>query len=190
METVLILLLSIPFLVLKYYFDDHETSDEKDRRRFAVGVGLVQARQYDEALAYFMLMAQQFPKSATLHLLKGRCNLGLGNYYSALYDFTVSLTLDNTLAETYLFKGQAHFQLAEFPAAFQEFDKAVWHTRSGNADALRWRALARLKAGQTEQARQDLEKALALGDENAAFHLNTLFTPDGVRLRDYRRKDS
>jgi tetratricopeptide (TPR) repeat protein len=190
METVLAILLSIPFLVLRYYFHDHDTPADKDRRRFAEGVGLVQARQYDEALAYFLLMARQFPKSALLHQLKGRCNLGLGNFYSALYDFTVSLTLDNTLPETYLFKGQAHYQLTEHQAAFQEFDKAVWHTRSLNADALRWRALSRLHLGQTEQARQDLEKALQLGDENAAFHLNTLFTPDGTRLRDFRRKDS
>lgn len=187
METVLLLLLSIPFLILRYYFHDHETAAEKDQRRFAEGIGLVQARQFDEALAYFTLMAQQFPKSATVHLFKGRCNLGLGNYYSALYDFSVSLTLDNTLAETYLGKGQAHYHLDEFQQAFLEFDKAVWHTRSANADALRWRAVARMAFNQLDPARQDLEKAAALGDENADFYLRTLFSLSGARQR---RKDS
>lgn len=187
METVLLLLLSIPFLILRYYFQDHETAADKDQRRFSEGIGLVQARQFDEALAYFTLMAQQFPKSAIVHFYKGRCNLGLGNHYSALYDFSVSLTLDNTLADTYLGKGQAHYRLDEFQQAFIEFDKAVWHTRSANADALRWRAVARMAFNQLDQARQDLEKAAALGDENADFYLRTLFSSAGVRQK---RRDS
>lgn len=190
METVLLILLAIPFLVLKYLFSNHETPVEKDRRRFAEGLELVEERQFDAALAYFTLMAQQFPKSATVHHLKGRCNFGLQNYYSALYDLHVSLSLDNTNAEAYLLKGQCHFHLQEFNLAFLEFDKAVWHTRAQHPDALRWRGLARLTQGQTEQARQDFEKALALGDENAAFHLNTQFTRNGVRLRDFRNGSS
>lgn len=188
MESVLLLLLAIPYVILRYVLSDHETPADKDRRRFAEGIGLAQARQFDEALAYFTLIAQQFPKSAVVHLFKGRCNLGLGNYFSAIYDFSVSLQLDNTISEAYLLKGQAHYHTREFQQSFLELDKAVWHTRGQNADALRWRALARLTLGQTEQSRQDLEKALALGDENAAFHLSTLFSADEVRVRNDQGK--
>ncbi|MCY7351918.1 MAG: hypothetical protein LH606_14830 [Cytophagaceae bacterium] len=186
MESVLLLLLAIPYIILRYMLSDHETAVDKDRLRFAEGISLVQARQFDEALAYFTLVAQQFSKSAIVHVYKGRCNLGLGNHFSAIYDFTVSQQLDNTIPEAYLFKGQAHYHVREFHQAFLELDKAVWHTRSQNADALRWRALSRLTLGQSEQSKQDLEKAFALGDENAAFHLNTLFSIKPVRSRNDR----
>lgn len=171
METFLLSLILIPIAILRYYTTDHDTPADKDRKQFREGIELLAARQYDEALTYFSLLIQKYPKSAVAYCYRGQANFRLNNYYSAIYDLTQSTTLDNTIAECYFFKGLAYFELGEYPTAFLELDKAVWHTRSLDADALRWRALARLPLGQAEQALQDLEKAVSLGDENAAFHL-------------------
>lgn len=171
METFLLSLILIPIAILRYYTTDHDTPADKDRKRFQEGIELLAARQYDEALTYFSLLLPKFPKSAVAHFYRGQANFKSGNYYSALYDLTQSAMLDNTIAECYYFKGLAYYELGDFQAAFLELDKAVWHSRSLDADALRWRALARLPLGQAEQALQDLEKAVSLGDENAAFHL-------------------
>lgn len=53
MEVALLLLLFIPYLVIRYYFIDHDTPAEKDRHRFRQGIELIQDRRLDEALAYF-----------------------------------------------------------------------------------------------------------------------------------------
>jgi tetratricopeptide (TPR) repeat protein len=187
METFLLSLILIPIAILRYFTTDHDTRADKDRKRFREGIELLAAKQYDEALNYFSLLIQKFPKSAVAYFYRGQANFCLGNYYSAVYDLSQSTMLDHTIGECYFFKGQAHYELGEYQLAFLELDKAVWHSRSLNADALRWRALSRLPLGQAEQAVQDLEKAEALGDENAAFHLKgiraQLAHPRNVRNR-------
>jgi tetratricopeptide (TPR) repeat protein len=174
METFLLLLVLIPIAILRYYTTDHDTPADKDRQRFAEGIELVLNRQYEEALSYFALMLQRYPKSAVAYLYRGRINYASGNYYSALYDLTQAATLDNTLPEIYYYKGLTHYELGESNAAFLEFDKAVWHSRSQDSHALRGRALARWALGQQWQAIQDLERAVTLGDEDAAFMLKGL----------------
>ena len=109
MEVALLLLLFIPYLVIRYYFIDHDTPAEKDRHRFRQGIELIQDRRLDEALAYFDGVVHQHPKSAVAYACRGKCHLKQDNYYSALYDLTHSLSLDNTLADCYLDKGIAFF---------------------------------------------------------------------------------
>jgi tetratricopeptide (TPR) repeat protein len=167
MESFLLILLLIPYMVFKYFLTDHETLAEKDRKWFAEGRDLLQKGQNDAAFEYFNSKAKQYPKSAVAYLYRGKSNLALGNLYSALYDFTQSSTLDNTIAECYYLKGLALFELQEYDASFREFDKAVWYYRSADAEAMRWRAIARWRIGQTDQAEKDLERAVVLGDEHA-----------------------
>jgi tetratricopeptide (TPR) repeat protein len=171
MEVALLVLLFIPYVVIRYYLIDHDTPSEKDRVRFAKGIQLIQARQYDEALSFFEQAVKEHPKSAIAFAMRGRCHLRQDNPYSALFDITHALTLDNTLAESYLDKGIALYNLNLFKEAFREFDKGVWFSRGQVPDALRWRALARIQLRQIPQAESDLNRAVELGDENAAYLL-------------------
>lgn len=167
METFLLALLLIPYMILKYYFTDHETIADKDRRLFSEGMQMLKEGQNDEAFDYFDRKSKAYPKSAVAFMYRGKSNLALGNFYSAVYDLTKSQTIDNTIAECYYLKGLALFELAEYEDSFKEFDKAVWYFRSEDAEAMRWRAIARWRLGQTEQAEKDLERAVSLGDEDA-----------------------
>jgi len=171
MEVALLCLLFIPYLVIRYYLTDHETPAEKDRRRLARGIGLLKSQEYEAALTFFDEAVQQYPKSAVAFALRGRCHLRQDNCYSALFDLTQALSLDNTLAEAYVDKGIALYQLNLFQEAFREFDKGVWHYRGKEPDALRWRAMARIRLRQLPQAEHDLNRAVNLGDENAAYLL-------------------
>lgn len=175
METIALILLLIPYVIIRYFTEDHDTPADKDRKRFAEGIELVQNKQYEEAHAYFTLLVNRYPKSAVAYLYRGICNYYLSNYYSALYDFTHSSSYDNTLWECFLYKGLSHLELEETDQAFLELDKAVWHSRSENANVLRFRGEARYRLKQFDSARMDWEQAAQLGDENAAYYLQTHF---------------
>ena len=172
MEIALLVLLFIPYLIIKYLVTDHDTPAEKDAKRFREGVELYAQQQYEDAFRYFDEQVKKYPKSAVAYAWRGKCNLHEENYYSALYDLEQALSYDNTLAAAYLDKGQAHLAVDEYRDAFREFDKAVWFYRERNADALRLRGLARLRMKQIGQSERDLRRAVELGDENARHLLS------------------
>ena len=170
MEVVALSLLFTIYLIIRYFLVDHDTSADKDRKRFRRGIELVNNRDFDEAHRYFDDAVRQHPKSAIAYAYRGKCHLVQENYFSAIYDLTQAINLDNTLADCYLDRGIAYYNTSEFQSAFREFDKAVWHFRDEKPDAYRWRALARIQVRQLPQAENDLRRAVALGDENS-FHL-------------------
>ena len=170
MEVVALSLLFAIYLTIRYFLVDHDTLADKDQKRFKRGIELVKNRQFEEAQHYFDDAVRQHPKSATAYAYRGKCQLVQENYYSAIYDLTQAVNLDNTLADCYLDRGIAYYYTAEFQLAFREFDKAVWHIRDERPDAYRWRALARIQVRQLPQAENDLRRAVSLGDENS-FHL-------------------
>ncbi len=175
METIALILLFIPYVVIRYFTEDHDTPADKDRKRFNEGIELVKNKQYEEAHAYFSLLVNRYPKSAIAYLYRGMANYYMGNYYSALYDFTHSASFDNTQWECFLYKGLSHLELSDSDQAFLELDKAVWHSRSENPNVLRFRGEARYRLRQMDAARRDWEQAAQLGDENAAHYLQLHF---------------
>ena len=170
MEVALLCLFFGIYLTIRYFTTDHDTAADKDRGRFQMGIDLYQKRAVAEALTYFDEAVRQHPKSAVAYAYRGKCQLLQKNYYSAIYDLTEAISRDNTLADCYLDRGMAYYYTEQYPSAFREFDKAVWHFRDQQPDAYRWRALARIQLRQLPQAENDLRRAIALGDENS-FHL-------------------
>ena len=144
METFFLFLLFIPYIYLRYRLGDHDTQAEKDARAFAPGVRLVRDRQYEAGAAYFTRALETQPNCALAYAHRAKCNLKLDNLYSCVFDATRAVSLDQTLAEAYLDKGKALYQLEEYHQSFLEFDKAVWHFKT-NPEAFRWRALARVR---------------------------------------------
>ncbi|MFD1139647.1 tetratricopeptide repeat protein [Larkinella insperata] len=171
MEVALIGICFILYLTIRYFVIDHDTQADKDRIRFAQGIRLVDLHQYDDAFSYFDEAVKAHPKSAIAFAYRAKCHLRNQNAYSALFDLTSALSLDNTIADAYLDKGIALFQLNLYGEAFKEFDKAVWYFRGQQPDAMRWRALSRMKLEQYSQAQKDLIRAIELGDENSAYLL-------------------
>ncbi|HEV7349605.1 hypothetical protein [Telluribacter sp.] len=172
MEISLLVLLFIPYLVIKYHLTDHDTPAEKDFIKFQEGIQLYTQGQCEAAFRYFDQQVKQNPKSAVAYAYRGKCNLHDENYYSAIYDLTQALSYDNTLPGCYLDKGKAHLALREYDCAFREFDKAVWFFHNANADAVRFRGLCRLRMHQYQQSARDLHRAVELGDEEARYLLS------------------
>lgn len=167
MEVTLLGLLFALYLAINYFLTDHDTPSDKDRVRFDKGIQLLKNKEVSSAFTFFDDAIRQHPKSAIAYAFRGRCQLLQDNYYSAIYDLTQAISRDNTLGHCYLDRGVAYYKTHQFPEAFREFDKAVWHLRDEQPDAYRWRALARIQLRQLQQAENDLRRAVILGDENA-----------------------
>ena len=186
METILLFLLLIPYVIIRYLLTDHETPTEKDAKRYQEGIALVRQRRYAEAAGYFDHVLKEKPNCALAYAYRGKCNLKLDNLYSSVFDCTRATSLDDTLAEAYLDKGKSLYRLEEYQNAFLEFDKAVWHFKS-NPESFRWRALARIRLSQEyDRVEADLRKAIQLGDEESGHYLRQV----EIRHKSAARKNS
>lgn len=182
MELFVLLVLAIPYLVIRYFYEEHETPHEKNRQRFRAGLIMLEKKEYEAAHLYFTERLKQEPREASLHLWIGICLFRLGEPIGALASLRQASTYDNTLYETPFFAARCHVRLGETEAALREYDKAVWHSRGEVAEVLRMRGEFLFRNEYYLAARSDWEKAALLGDENAAYYLRRHFnTP--IRLR-------
>ena len=173
----LLLFFFMPFVLTLMFFNwlEQKFFAFRDKEKLEDGEKLLQEKKFAEAQIFFTDKLKLFPKSPKAFSLRGQANLGLENYFSALFDFEQSISFDNTVAESYVWKGKALYKLEEYDKAFLEFDKADWYYRSENAVALRWRGMARYCIGQIENSINDFKRAVELGDEDSNFILSTKF---------------
>jgi tetratricopeptide (TPR) repeat protein len=168
MDAFLILFVLAIIQVLVFLAFDPRTKTEKELSLYKDGGQLIDEKKLEEAHLYFDEIIKRDRRSAVAFAGRGKANVLLNNYHSAIYDLGESLKLDNTLPETYLMKGHAHYKLQDFRMAYHEYDRAVWFYHYKNGDAYRWRALARTHLGEHWQAAEDLRLAELAGDEVAA----------------------
>ena len=147
----------------------------RDTEKLSEGEIMLVQKKYFEAQIFFTEKLKSFPKSSKAYFLRGKANLQLENYFSALYDIDQSISYDNTVPEYFVLKGKILYKLEDYDKAFLEFDKADWFYRSGNAETLRWRGMSRYLIGQVENAINDFKRAVELGDEDAGYILKTKF---------------
>jgi len=173
----LLLLFFVPFILTLTFFNwlEEKFYSFRDIEKLAEGETLLSEKKYMEAQFFFTKKLKLFPKSSKAYYFRGKANLQLENYFSALYDIEQSISFDNTVAERFFLKGKILFKLEEFDKAFLEFDKADWFYRGGNAETLRWRGMSRYLIGQVENAIIDFKRAVELGDEDADYILKTKF---------------
>jgi tetratricopeptide (TPR) repeat protein len=173
----LLALFFVPYVATLLFFNwvEKKLSGRIIPESFEKGEDLINEKKYEEALEYFTEKITKSPKSAKLYRFRGKCHLGLNNFFSAIYDFEQSLIFDNTIPETYFLKGKALYKIQEYDKAFLEFDKSDWHFRGENAEVLRWRGMARYFINQKEEAIRDFTKAMNMGDEDAQHILLTKF---------------
>jgi tetratricopeptide (TPR) repeat protein len=171
MEVFILFIILLACVLLQAFLFKHEDQATKDAKKFAEGIQLVQARKYKEGYIYFDTVLKTHPTCALAFAYRGKCNLEMDDLYAAIFDCTEAASFDHCMAEAYLVKGIALYKLDMFKDAFLEFDKAVWHFRN-NAEAFRWRAIARVKSGITDKVEEDFTKAIELGDEHANYILS------------------
>lgn len=173
----LLLLFFLPFFLTLMFFNwlEEKFFSFRDPEKLGDGELLLSEKKYSEAQIFFTEKLKHFPKSSKAYFFRGKVNLLLENYFSALYDIEQSISFDNTVPDSFVLKGKILYKLEDYDKAFLEFDKADWFYRSGNAETLRWRGMSRYLIGQVENAIIDFKRAVELGDEDADYILKTKF---------------
>ena len=169
MEVFALFILFLGCLFIKAVFFKPNDPTSRDEKKYQQGIELVQAKRYEEAFVYFNEALKEFPNSGLAYAYRGKCNLYLNDLFAAIYDSTEALAYDHCIADAYLVKGTALFELEMYKEAYLEFDKAVWYSRN-NGEAYRWRAICSVKLGSTEKIDEDFAKAIELGDEHASYY--------------------
>jgi tetratricopeptide (TPR) repeat protein len=170
MEVFALFILFLGCLFIKAVLFKPNDPTSRDEKKYKEGIQLVKARRYEDAFNYFNHVLKVSPNSGLAYAYRGKCNLHLNDLFAAIYDTTEALAYDHCLADAYLIKGIALFELDMYKEAFLEFDKAVWYARK-NGENYRWRALCRAKLGIIDKAREDFAKAIELGDEHASYYI-------------------
>lgn len=170
MEGVFLLLVLGFYVLLRMVFSFKVDPLQRDSKRFLQGLHMMDDRRYEEALTFFSRAIHQYPQSALAYACRCRCQLELCEPILAMADGVRANTIDPYLKSVYLTKGMALFQMKEWEMALIEFDKATWYDREC-AEAHTWLGLTYIEAGKAGKAVQCFQKAVKMGDENAAYYL-------------------
>jgi tetratricopeptide (TPR) repeat protein len=169
MEVFALFILFLGCLFIKAVLFKPNDPTSRDEKKYKEGIDLVNTKRYEEAFHYFNEALKVNAASGLAYAYRGKCNLYLNDLFAAIYDSTEALAYDHCIADAYLVKGTALFELEMYKEAYLEFDKAVWYARR-NGEAYRWRALCSAKLGLTEKIHADFAKAIELGDEHANYY--------------------
>jgi len=131
-------------------------------------------QDYQTALAVWADVVEKAP-----HNPRARLNYGLaldldGRLSDALKSYQAALEIDpdyEQASEVYLNIGVIHQQLQDFPAAAENYQKALDHDPS-NAKALTNYGIILIMSGKAEQALPYFEKAVELMPDSAEFQTN------------------
>ncbi|MFD1139980.1 tetratricopeptide repeat protein [Larkinella insperata] len=152
----------ISYIIYLRYYADLRTKSEKERDQMRAGIELFDNQQYEAAFSYFDEWIRTKPSSSVAYLYRARCLRRLGKTSKALDDLKTGLGYDDTVVDLHLETGQILYEQQASEAAFQEFDKAVFHSHGNLAEPFHWRGLAFRQLNQPQSAQQDLERAQAL----------------------------
>ena len=170
MEGVFLLLILGFYILLRMVFSFKVDHLKRDTKRFSMGLELLHEQEYDQGLTFFNRAVQQYPQSALAYASRSRCQLGLGEPIMAMADGVRASAIDPYLRSVYLTKGKALFEMKEWTMAIVEFEKATWYDREC-AEAHTWLGLTYIEDGQSGKAVKCFQKAVRMGDENAAYYL-------------------
>ncbi|MEM6967412.1 MAG: tetratricopeptide repeat protein, partial [Bacteroidota bacterium] len=147
-----------------------EGFDKKDIHHHYV-VGLVQIKAYDAALDHLhnlvkknQISLQDYPLLGEVYFLKGDYAEAVSVYNKYLYKYFEDV-------KVLLKRGIAFIQISEYQRAVHDFSAVI--ARQPDAPrALCQRALAHVRLGKLEDAREDLEKSKAIDANNPTLYLH------------------
>lgn len=172
------LLIGIPFLIyiyLRIRLGKDITPQEYDEIIFKEGIEAYKSADYVAAFRYFDTEVNEYPKSSTAYLYRGKCHYHFENWEAASEDFEKSIRLDNALAETFYWKGMCHYQLEDYSLSLFELKRASRMYLDKNAEVIRFIGELEFRKADFESAEKSFKIAADLGDSKSYILLKTLF---------------
>lgn len=108
-----------------------EVKPEFDKSLSLRGLSYEKTKEYDKAIADFLVATTVKPKMAAYHAGLGRNYYLKGDFEKAIAAFTVALERDKKLMEVYSDKLYAHIKLNQYPLAVETGKAAILKLKSG-----------------------------------------------------------
>lgn len=180
--------------VLEEFLEDHPTSTTADRLRFRQAENLLQAGDYDGAVAEFRqylritnnpsMIPDAYYNMADAYQRTGEINNAAEAYETIVNEYPDSERAGSALAEL----GRLRFELGEYRESRRWFEQLLEQDSRYREEALLGIGNANLALGNTEIARQNFEEVLSVnsGNNEARNGLGKVLLEDG-RMNEARR---
>ena len=143
----------------------------------------IEGRLIAEAIPEVLISSERLNERLNYYLNKGREDLDLGNYDSALDNFNKTIELDPTVWQAYHNRAIIKFDRKDFSGAFVDYTKAI----ELNSDGFYWsfynRGLISFKLEDWRGAIDDYSKAIELNSANDLAYHNRAYSKQ--KLNDY-----
>ena len=140
----------IGYLIYLRYYADQRTDAQKEVDRLREGIAFYDQGQLSKAEDYFDNELAVHPKSSVIYLYRARIKRARGDLARARADVEQGKSYDASLADLHLESGQIYYEQGDYPAAFRDFDKAVFTSFGQETEPYRWRGFARQQLHEDE----------------------------------------
>lgn len=123
-------------------------------------------KDYDRAIADYTVAIQLSPNSEPLLQLRSAVHVLKADFRNAIADYTELIRLQPKNVALYVARGSSQIEIKRYKGALADLTEAI-RIDPDNSSALRWRALAHARTGDTSLARKDYEAILRLRDEQS-----------------------
>ncbi len=152
---------------------------------------LLDLKRYDDLVHACDLASKAVRPSAEVYELRGMAHDELEDYSAAIFDYTMSLSLQPDNPRVLRRRGWSYLADDGNGPAAHDFDAAI-RRAPNDADAWSGRGLARARLGQHEDARNDAEQSRKLGEKNwrIAYNGARVYALSAVAVDPESRKNS
>ncbi len=152
------------------------------KRLLEEGRRLVNARDYDAALAVYQRAAALEPKNPTIHSGIGFLQAQSGNFRGALTSYRRAIALNGNNSDYYYAVAYIHGNLGDFKASKEAYRKAIQLNRN-NVNAYLGLMVTQSRLGDYDAAKWAYEQLIEREPKNARAHelMGSIFKKQGKR---------
>ncbi|HJP27971.1 MAG TPA: tetratricopeptide repeat protein [Dehalococcoidia bacterium] len=138
------------------------STPERTLNTFNKGIHDIEKRHHKRAAQRFTEAIKASPQSAKFHHYRADAYALNCDYEQAIVDYDTAARLNPLYPDTYLDRGNAHYQLNQLETALKDFSEAI-RLKPDWAEAYANRAVIHLELGNTEESINDAEAAKEYG---------------------------
>ena len=127
------------------------------------------SNNYVTAKTYFDELLTIYPYNTDYLERRGFCNQYIGDYRSAISDFSRAIDINGSRPSLYFFRGNNWAKLQEFEKSIEDYQQAI-RLRPTLKSVYNNLGMSYLNLSQTEEACSYFKKGKELGDESAEKH--------------------
>jgi tetratricopeptide (TPR) repeat protein len=137
------------------------STPEKIINTFKNGVREVDEGRPKKAIKYFTEAISESRNSSKLHHYRADAYALDGEHEQAIVDYDNSVRLNPSYPDTYLDRGNSHYQLGHLKTALKDFSEAI-RLKPDWGEAFANRAVIHAELGNTEEANFDAKVAISM----------------------------